>query len=85
MVEKQYKKQHKKLKAKKKFGQNFLQDQSVIERIINAFNPQTTDKVYEIGPGHAALTEHLVEYTDDLNLIEIDNDLVPRLQVKFDG
>lgn len=73
-----------KLRAKKKFGQNFLQDQSVIERIVNAFNPQKNDTVYEIGPGHAALTEHLVEYTDDLNLIEIDNDLVPRLQVKFD-
>lgn len=72
------------LKAKKKFGQNFLQDQSVIERIINAFNPQKNDTVYEIGPGHAALTEHLVEYTDNLNLIEIDNDLIPRLQVKFD-
>lgn len=76
--------ENKKLKAKKKFGQNFLQDQSVIERIINAFNPQKMDTVYEIGPGHAALTEHLVNYTDDLNLIEIDNDLVPRLQVKFD-
>jgi 16S rRNA (adenine1518-N6/adenine1519-N6)-dimethyltransferase len=74
-----------KLKAKKKFGQNFLQDQSVIERIVSAFNPQKNDTVYEIGPGHAALTEHLVEYTDDLNLIEIDNDLVPRLQIKFDG
>lgn len=78
-------KKHDRLRAKKKFGQNFLQDQSVIERIVNAFNPQKTDTVYEIGPGHAALTEHLVEYTDDLNLIEIDNDLVPRLQVKFDG
>jgi len=74
-----------KLRAKKKFGQNFLQDQSVIERIINAFNPQRDDEIYEIGPGHAALTEHLVEYTDNLNLIEIDNDLVPRLQEKFDG
>jgi len=74
-----------KLKAKKKFGQNFLQDQSVIERIVNAFNPQKNDTIFEIGPGHAALTEHLAEYTDNLNLIEIDNDLVPRLQFKFDG
>jgi len=74
-----------KIRAKKKFGQNFLQDQSVIERIINAFNPQKGDEVYEIGPGHAALTEHLVEYTDNLNLIEIDNDLVPKLQEKFAG
>ena len=73
-----------KLRAKKKFGQNFLQDQSVIERIVNAFNPQKQDEIYEIGPGHAALTEHLVEYTDNLNLVEIDNDLVPKLLVKFD-
>ncbi len=73
-----------KLRAKKKFGQNFLQDQSVIERIINAFNPQKGEEIFEIGPGHAALTEHLVEYSDNLNLVEIDNDLVPRLQVKFD-
>lgn len=74
----------KKLHAKKKFGQNFLHDQSVIERIINAFNPQKQDEVFEIGPGHAALTEHLVNYTDNLNLVEIDNDLIPRLQIKFD-
>ena len=72
-----------KTRAKKKFGQNFLQDQSVIERIINAFNPQKHDEVWEIGPGQAALTEHLVKYTAHLNLVEIDNDLVPKLHDKF--
>ena len=72
-----------KIRAKKKFGQNFLQDQAVIERIINAFNPQKNDIVYEIGPGQAALTEHLAQYTNNLNLIEIDNDLIPILQIKF--
>lgn len=72
-----------KIRAKKKFGQNFLQDQSVIERIINAFNPQKNDDVWEIGPGQAALTDHLVEYTDHLNLVEIDNDLVPKLHEKY--
>jgi len=72
-----------KIRAKKKFGQNFLQDQSVIERIINLFNPQLHDEIFEIGPGQAALTEYLVKYTENLNLIEIDNDLVPKLQEKF--
>ena len=72
-----------KIRAKKKFGQNFLQDQSVIERIINAFNPQKNDEVWEIGPGQAALTDHLVEYSNTVNLVEIDNDLVPKLQVRF--
>jgi len=71
------------VRAKKKFGQNFLQDQAVIERIINAFNPKRTDEIYEIGPGQAALTEHLIEYSDDLHLIEIDNDLVPKLHDRF--
>ncbi len=71
------------IRAKKKFGQNFLQDQSVIERIINAFNPQKEDEVWEIGPGQAALTDHLVEYTNDLHLVEIDNELVPKLQTQF--
>ncbi|HHL31237.1 MAG TPA: 16S rRNA (adenine(1518)-N(6)/adenine(1519)-N(6))-dimethyltransferase RsmA [Oceanospirillales bacterium] len=71
------------IRAKKKFGQNFLQDQAVIERIINAFNPKKNDEIYEIGPGQAALTDHLVEYTDHLHLIEIDNDLLPRLHEKF--
>lgn len=77
------KKPPQRIRAKKKFGQNFLHDQSVIERIINAFNPQKNDEVFEIGPGHAALTNHLVEYTDNLHLVEIDNDLVPRLELKF--
>ena len=72
-----------KIRAKKKFGQNFLQDQSVIERIINAFNPQKNDEVWEIGPGQAALTDHLVEYSNNVNLVEIDNDLVPKLQARF--
>ena len=60
-----------------------MQDQSIIERIINAFNPQRNQEIYEIGPGQAALTEHLVGYADDLHLIEIDNDLVPKLHEKF--
>jgi 16S rRNA (adenine1518-N6/adenine1519-N6)-dimethyltransferase len=71
------------MRAKKKFGQNFLQDHSVIERIINNFRPKSDDIIYEIGPGHAALTDHLVEYTNHLNLVEIDNDLVHLLQAKF--
>ena len=72
-----------KLRAKKKFGQNFLHDNSVIERIINHFKPQKEDVVYEIGPGHAAITEHLVQYCQTVNVVEIDNDLVPLLQSKF--
>ncbi|VAW38608.1 SSU rRNA (adenine(1518)-N(6)/adenine(1519)-N(6))-dimethyltransferase [hydrothermal vent metagenome] len=72
-----------KIWAKKKFGQNFLQDKFVIERIINIFNPQKTDEIFEIGPGQAALTDYLVQYTDNLNLIEIDNDLIPGLQARF--
>lgn len=74
----------KKIRAKKKFGQNFLQDSSVIERIITAFHPQKKDTVYEIGPGQAALSELLAGMVSRLNLIEIDTDLLPALNDRFE-
>ena len=73
------------MKAKKKLGQNFQKDQRVIERIINNFRPKADDIIFEIGPGHAALTDHLVHYSNHLNLVEIDNDLVHLLQAKYAG
>ncbi|HOP21669.1 MAG TPA: 16S rRNA (adenine(1518)-N(6)/adenine(1519)-N(6))-dimethyltransferase RsmA [Gammaproteobacteria bacterium] len=72
-----------KYSAKKRFGQNFLQDHSVIERIINAFVPKENDTIYEIGPGQAALSNHLVEYCNHVQLVEIDDDLVPALKAQF--
>lgn len=71
------------LKARKRFGQNFLQDELVIADIIAAIDPESDQHVVEIGPGHGALTEHLVPAVRRLDAIELDRDLVPLLKAKF--
>ena len=70
-------------KARKRFGQNFLHDQQVIDRIISCIAPQASDLLVEIGPGQAALTRPLLASGAELHLIEIDRDLVSRLQKQF--
>ncbi|TVQ70849.1 MAG: 16S rRNA (adenine(1518)-N(6)/adenine(1519)-N(6))-dimethyltransferase RsmA [Oceanospirillales bacterium] len=70
-------------KARKRFGQNFLQDQSVIQRIIRSISPKADDALVEIGPGLGALTEELLANAGHLDAIELDRDLVPILRTKF--
>ena len=70
-------------KARKRFGQNFLQDQQVISDIVSAINPQNGQHLVEIGPGRAALTKPLLDSCDQLDVIELDRDLVPLLKAKF--
>jgi len=70
-------------KARKRFGQNFLHDQQVINRIVASIAPKKTDLLVEIGPGQAALTRPLVESGAELHLIELDRDLVAELQKRF--
>ncbi|MDX2427084.1 MAG: 16S rRNA (adenine(1518)-N(6)/adenine(1519)-N(6))-dimethyltransferase RsmA [Xanthomonadales bacterium] len=72
-------------KARKRFGQNFLHDQQVIDRIIASIAPQPADLLVEIGPGQAALTRPLLDSGAELHLIELDRDLVARLEEKFAG
>jgi 16S rRNA (adenine1518-N6/adenine1519-N6)-dimethyltransferase len=62
-------------RPRKRFGQNFLQNHHVIESILQAFHPQKTDNVVEIGPGLGALTKPLLRVLDSLTAIEIDRDL----------
>lgn len=69
--------------ARKRFGQNFLHDQEVINRIIASISPRESDLLVEIGPGQAALTRPLLESGAELHLIELDRDLVSRLQDQF--
>jgi 16S rRNA (adenine1518-N6/adenine1519-N6)-dimethyltransferase len=71
-------------RARKRFGQNFLVDQTVIERILRAVNPLPGQHLVEIGPGKGALTALLAEASDRLTVIELDRDLVPWLKVKFE-
>ena len=67
-------------KARKRFGQNFLQDTRIISDIVNAVRPQADDVVIEIGPGLAAITEPLAKKLNRLHVIEIDRDIVCRLK-----
>lgn len=70
-------------RAKKRFGQHFLCDQSVIHQIIDAINPQAHQIIVEIGPGQGALTDQLFAYLDTLHVIEIDHGLVKILSEKY--
>ncbi len=67
-------------RPRKRFGQNFLRDPSVIARILEAAAPGPDDHFVEIGPGQGALTRPLLERVGRLDLIEIDRDLVARLR-----
>src|SRR3990167_2319608 len=68
-----------KITARKRFGQNFLQDGTIIAAIINALNLQEHDAVIEIGPGLGALTAPLLQRIKTLIAIEIDRSLPPIL------
>ena len=68
---------------RKRFGQNFLSDQSVISAIAKAINPHKDDNVVEIGPGQGALTDALFESDCAIKVIEIDRDLQSQLRVMF--
>ncbi|MGI0118400.1 16S rRNA (adenine(1518)-N(6)/adenine(1519)-N(6))-dimethyltransferase RsmA [Zooshikella sp. RANM57] len=70
-------------KPRKRFGQNFLHDNQIIQRIVRAINPNPNDHLVEIGPGQGALTQYLVTQCAQLDVIELDRDLVPLLQAMF--
>jgi len=63
-------------RARKRFGQNFLQDDGIIYSIVALINPGPDMHVIEIGPGLGALTTPLLRNLDQLDLLEIDRDLV---------
>lgn len=71
-------------KTKKRFGQHFLNDYSVIEKLIYEINPSPTDKIVEIGPGLGALTFPMLEKINALDVVEIDRDVIARLQQRND-
>lgn len=65
--------------ARKRFGQNFLHDDYIIESIVAAIQPKQGQALVEIGPGLAALTIPVSKHVDHLTVIEIDRDLASRL------
>ena len=66
--------------ARKRFGQHFLTDGGIIDAIVDAIDPRPGQRVVEIGPGLAALTQPLVERLGQLTVIELDRDLARRLR-----
>ncbi len=65
--------------ARKSLGQNFLHDQNVLRKIINAISPQEHDHFVEIGSGHGALTKPLLDRVARLDAVEIDKALAKSL------
>ena len=70
-------------KPKKRFGQNFLQDDNILNKIVKEINPQPDDWIIEIGPGYGAFTQKLLTATPNLIAVEIDNELANTLREKF--
>lgn len=69
-------------RPKKRFGQNFLKDTSVIQELVKCIQPTMEDELVEIGPGLGAMTFALLPYVNDLNVIELDRDLAALLREK---
>jgi 16S rRNA (adenine1518-N6/adenine1519-N6)-dimethyltransferase len=69
----------------KRFGQNYLQDQNIINKIISEINPKENELILEIGPGRGALTKKLLESKANLTAIEIDRRVIDDLKNQFTG
>ncbi|HAT30404.1 MAG TPA: 16S rRNA (adenine(1518)-N(6)/adenine(1519)-N(6))-dimethyltransferase [Janthinobacterium sp.] len=69
--------------ARKRFGQNFLHDKYVLDNITAAIAPQSDDTLVEIGPGLGAMTGQLLKQLGTMHVVELDRDLVARLEKTF--
>ena len=70
-------------RARKRFGQNFLSDPNIIRKIVDTIAPQPGQNMVEIGPGLGAMTAPLRERLGHLHVVEIDRDLIARLQERY--
>lgn len=70
-------------RPRKRFGQHFLRDRIIIEKIINVIRPHRTDAMLEIGPGLGVLTKPLLAALDRLQVVELDRDLVEKLNIQY--
>ncbi len=69
--------------AKKRFGQNFLTDQAIINSLVTAISPKKGDLLVEIGPGLGALTKPLIKALDQLHVVEVDRDIIKWMQSEY--
>jgi 16S rRNA (adenine1518-N6/adenine1519-N6)-dimethyltransferase len=67
-------------RARKRFGQHFLHDPGVIQRIVDAIAPKPGQRLVEIGPGRGAITLPLLRRAGEMEAIELDRDLIPMLE-----
>jgi 16S rRNA (adenine1518-N6/adenine1519-N6)-dimethyltransferase len=72
-------------KPLKRFGQNYLLDQNILNKIIKEIDPAPEDHIVEIGPGRGALTAKLFQKIKSLTAVEIDTRVIDDLQKKFPG
>jgi 16S rRNA (adenine1518-N6/adenine1519-N6)-dimethyltransferase len=70
-------------RPRKRFGQHFLRDAFVVQRLLEAFDPQPQDQVVEIGPGRGVLTRPLLAKLNRLHAVELDRDLAAYLRAEF--
>ncbi|MES1981256.1 MAG: 16S rRNA (adenine(1518)-N(6)/adenine(1519)-N(6))-dimethyltransferase RsmA [Pseudomonadota bacterium] len=70
-------------KARKRFGQHFLTDEQIIDDIVRAIRPEPADHMVEIGPGLGALTRPLIKLVRQLHVVEIDRDILVRLENEY--
>jgi 16S rRNA (adenine1518-N6/adenine1519-N6)-dimethyltransferase len=70
-------------RPRKYFGQHFLHDRNIIDKILASIAPRADEHFVEIGPGHGALTRPLLEHVGRLDVIEIDRDLAAELTTEF--
>lgn len=70
------------MRARKRFGQNFLRDPAIIQRIVQAVNPKPGQHLVEIGPGRGAITLPLLKACGRLEVVELDRDLVQPLAAR---
>ena len=68
---------------RKRFGQNFLRDDGVVQRIVMAVNPRAGDHLVEIGPGEGVMTAAFLKTGNPLDAVEIDRDLAAHLRQRF--
>lgn len=71
--------------ARKRFGQHFLHDKQIIERLVTVINPSPDQHLVEIGPGQGALTVPILKHVGQIDVIEIDWDLIPALKTRCLG
>jgi len=72
-------------RARKRFGQNFLHDPLVIDRIHAAIDARPGERLVEIGPGQGAITQGLLTRAGALDVIELDRDLIEPLRQRLGG